>query len=270
MSIKSFILSTVLTIAIPAIACASQPYMPHTPDFMKEGTPTLDPPEWHAVSVTGKLRTDFLPVRPTVRIYMICDSLIRATVSVPLLGEMARMEATPNTVRLLNKSKRVYFEQDLTGVTSAFGNNVTLANLQDLLLGRPFKPGLRTLALETSELEYDTGRDAWLLRGIYPEAGVQTAQVIDTAGQLLYALCARFKSNMNASGAAPTHTATLAYVYSGSKTTLSLRLVTGHDREIEASYEYNAPDMSPRPIEPMNIDSRWRRAGSLKDFIKSF
>lgn len=236
---------------------------------MSEGTPTLAPPEWYAVSITGKLRTDFLPVRPTVRIYMVCDSLIRATVSVPLLGEMARMEATSNAVRLLNKSKRLYFEQDLTDVTNAFGNNITLANLQDLLLGRPFKPGLRTLALETSELEYDTGRDAWLLRGIYPEAGVQTAQVIDTDGQLLYALCARFKSDMT-SGAAPTHTATLAYSYSGRKTTLSLRLVTGHDREIDASYEYNAPDMSPRPIEPMTIDSRWRRADSLKDFIKSF
>lgn len=246
---------------------AVEPYMPYMPEFMTRN-PMLTPASWDKVSISGKLSTDLLPIRPTLKVYMECDSLLCAQISVPLFGEVARAEATTTTVRLYNKRKNVYYEKNLADVAKVIGENITLGNLQDLLLGRPFTPGQPEFECTSELLEYDTMRDSWWIKYNYPNYNVMTGMMIDTDGRLLHALCARFLNGMTPD-AMPDDTAAINFSYPGSKTRLECHLVI-KNKLTDATYEYGTPDWSPGPVKPLNLNSGWHKVETFREFIKSF
>ncbi len=268
MRIKIFAILLLMCISLNVCTYAAEPYTPYTPEFMsRDGK--LTPSSWQTVCISGKLSTDMLPVRPTMKIYMVRDSLLRAQLSVPILGEMARAEATPSTLRLYNKGGKVYFEKSLDEVSKAMGQNVSLGNIQDLLLGRPFTPGYPEFNCTVEDLEYDTSQDAWWLKYEYPEFNVSTALMLDTEGRILYALCARFLHDMTASDANPETSAVIGFSYPGRKTRIEFELTSGN-KLTQVTYEYGAPDWTPSPIRPLNINNGWRRVNTFREFVKSF
>jgi len=91
-------------------------------------------PEWHNVEFSGKLAADKLPLKPTIKIYMVRDSLIQLSARVPLMGEVARVTMTPRHLEIVNRYKKTYCEENADGMNDLYPSG--LSDLQSFLLAR--------------------------------------------------------------------------------------------------------------------------------------
>ena len=110
----------------------------------------LSYPEWQNVEFSGKVAADKLPIKPTVKIYMVRDSLIQLSARVPLMGEVARVTLTPHKVSLVNKYKKTYCEEDAAHLMELYPSG--LGDLQSLLLARAVVLGQGEIDGPVSEL----------------------------------------------------------------------------------------------------------------------
>lgn len=90
--------------------------------------------DWNSVELNGKLKADGLPVNPSVRVYMVRDSLIDVSIRAPFVGEVARIRIDDNNLLAYNKMKNVYWEGPMTDVLKQYPAGIS--DLQSLLLGR--------------------------------------------------------------------------------------------------------------------------------------
>lgn len=105
---------------------------------------------WERVSLNGKFKMEGLPLSPSMKIFMIRDSLIVISLRAPLMGEVGRAEITQDSVLMVNKMKKTYFKEP-TNYISAFYQG-SLSELQDLILRRPVLAGFGNLAEADAEL----------------------------------------------------------------------------------------------------------------------
>lgn len=96
-------------------------------------------PDWNVATLQGKFKMQGLPMSPTLKIFMQKDSLIVVSVRVLLMGEVVRIEFTPDSVLMINKMKKTYVKADLKTLNQYYPGNI--GDIQDLLLARFFLPG---------------------------------------------------------------------------------------------------------------------------------
>lgn len=101
---------------------------------------------WHSVEFNGKLRYDKLPVSPSVKMYMVRDSLLQISVRVPLMGEIGRLHLTKKEFTVVNKMKRVYSSEPAENLFEIYPE--LIAHIQSLFLGR-------VVLLDSGELSED-------------------------------------------------------------------------------------------------------------------
>lgn len=158
-----------LAAAVPATIHAQNPE-PLSKKERKEVVKSItsDYIAWHKAGWTGKLKSDMLPLSPTIKVYMERGSLILISVRAPLVGEVVRIEADKDQLLLVNKMKKCYTPLSLKGKEN------WLAMGQSLLLGRMVVVGSGELSASDSnhltiyDMGGDTSSDAGYL--IVPES----------------------------------------------------------------------------------------------------
>lgn len=104
--------------------------------------------DWEKCSLTGKLKMAGLPLTPSVRIFMIKDSLVRISLRAPFIGEAGRAEITGSTLTVANKMNKTWCEVSLDSIA---GNQPwNIVDFQNIILGRATLPGLGTLSPQTA------------------------------------------------------------------------------------------------------------------------
>lgn len=106
-----------------------------------EGLTELSTP-WESSSISGKFKMKGLPLSPSLKIYMQRDSLVIISLRAPFVGEVGRCEITPDSVLVVNKMKKTYCLEPIEEVRKFYPG--TIADIQELLLGRIVIPGMET------------------------------------------------------------------------------------------------------------------------------
>lgn len=118
---------------------------------------------WHSAEFSGKLRSDRLPLSPTVKMYMVRDSLLQISVRAPLIGEVGRLSVTRDEFLAVNKMKRVYCLEPAESLFDIWPT--LLSDLQCLFLARVAILGSGELDAD-NEAIVEIGEDGegnWLL-----------------------------------------------------------------------------------------------------------
>ena len=113
--------------------------------------------DWETVNIQGKLKMKGLPLSPGLKIFMTKDSLIDISVRAPFVGEAVRIEITSDSVTAVNKMNKTYIKESIGEYTRFYPG--ALSNIQDLLLGQFFIPGvdMDEVALEEVVEVFDEG-----------------------------------------------------------------------------------------------------------------
>lgn len=217
--------------------------------------------DWTEVSLSGKLKMAGLPVTPSVKIYMQRDSSIFISLRAPLVGEVGRAEITDSTVLVVNKMKKIYIEESLEKVMSFYPG--TIADLQNIFLGRIALPGLGLLSHDVEEnLDIYSEADTTYSLVVNEDMaipGVNYGYVINR-GYWPVALLVLPESN-------PDLTVTLTYDYfeNGYDMTFFYR---SEKKIIQADLEFDLPNWEPKPFDRISLNSKYRKV-ELTDFLKS-
>lgn len=217
--------------------------------------------DWHEVTLNGKLKMAGLPVSPSVRIIMQRDSSIFISVRAPFVGEVGRAEINDSSVLVVNKMKKVYMEESLEKVMSFYPG--TIADLQNIFLGRVALPGLGLLSHDVEEsLDIYSEPDTTYSLVVSEEAaipGVNYGYVFDS-GFWPVALLVLPDSN-------PDISVTLSYEYFEKGYDLSL-FYRSEKKNIQATLEFDTPEWSARSFDRISLNSKYRKV-ELTDFLKS-
>ena len=138
--------------------------------------------DWDVVTLEGKLKMKILPLSPSVKIFMQNNALISASLRAPFLGEVGRLEVTPEKLLIVNKMNKTYVEEDLRG-RGVIGDKILgIKEVQDLLLGRFFLPGIdiKTANLdEMVDIFYEEDQFNVIPKGIAEIDGVKYGFAVD-------------------------------------------------------------------------------------------
>lgn len=217
--------------------------------------------KWDNVAMSGKISMDKLPLSPTAKIYMQKDEEIIVSLRVPLLGEVGRVEIDNKNLKAFNKLKNVYIEEDFALLADRF--NLSVGNLQDILLARLFVVGKGTLTEKHKKMvekhEYDSEPNAWYIIPKEKQEAFNYGFKTDKSGKMLLLHVAANESDTQA---------TFNYTpkEEGYKIKVQLDL---NGKVAEATFDYSTVDWTPDKIEKLSVTNGWRKV-SVKDFLKSF
>ncbi len=105
---------------------------------------------WNNVEFSGKLRQEKLPLSPTVKMYMEKGSLIEISARAPLVGEVARLQLTQDSLLIVNKMKKTYCQESTEKLRKFYPD--FLDDLQSFLLARIVVFGHGELSAENASL----------------------------------------------------------------------------------------------------------------------
>ena len=116
------------------------------PAYAQESTDTLNSKpillgQWQTpqVNISGKLKMQGRPLSPSLKIFMLKDSLIDISVRAPFVGEAGRLVLTPDSVTLVNKMNKIYTKEGISDFLKYYPGGIS--DVQDLLLAHFFLPG---------------------------------------------------------------------------------------------------------------------------------
>ena len=87
---------------------------------------------------------------PNLKIYMEKDSLILISVRAPLIGEAGRLIVTPDSVTAINKINKTFTKEYIKNYMKYYPGG--LSDLQSLLLGHFFMPGIDLVTRDIADL----------------------------------------------------------------------------------------------------------------------
>lgn len=215
---------------------------------------------WSSMTLKGKVRLDGVPVPLNVKIYLEHARSLILSLSAPLLGEMGRVEMTADSVLFVNKRAKTWCREPLAPALGRFG--ASLADIQDLLLGRVFMLGYGTLSPQNaSQIEVSEGAsDTRILTPRLQHPDAQYGFTLYPDGQMMMA--AAFTPDEK-------YLATADYTHredGGTDMDLSLKAGT---KRLSLSISLEKPDMAPKSqLEPLSINPKWTRV-TLSRWIKS-
>lgn len=154
---KKRLILILLTLTAIFAARAQTGFDPVIDNIVRSYTP------WYSAEFSGKLKTEKLPVSPTVKIFMVRDSLLQISLRAPLVGEVGRLNLTPEKLTAVNKMNRTYVEEPAEKLLEVYPG--LIGDLQSLLLARVVILGKGELSNSHAEIvEVDEDREGgWLL-----------------------------------------------------------------------------------------------------------
>lgn len=214
---------------------------------------------WTSVSLKGKARTEGIPVSLGVKLYMEYGKSVILSLSAPLLGEVGRIEISPDSLLMVNKRGKCYSQSEISTYMGRFGASIT--DVQDLFLGRVFLLGAGTLNKGNASL-VDVSEGAGNTLIFTPRTQDPRAQYGFTLyedGRMLLAAASTTDEKYMA-------TAQYDHVDKGTDMELVLKL---NSKKLTMYLSFGQPDFSPTPISPISINGKWERL-SPKALFKSF
>lgn len=218
--------------------------------------------DWESVSFNGKLRTSMikLPVTPTVKIYAVKDQLFQLSLSAPFLGEVGRIEITPETIVAINKYNKTYVLESMENLTSMYPG--LLGDLQNLFLGRMVIIGQGSFGLNTLDLvTFDPIENGqWLM---------MPKEVEDSSLKYGYVLLpnGRTAALFGFLEGRPENV-TLTYGYNGGMQ-MSIDIDKGgKGKNISGTLDFSSVKWGGNRMSQINLD-RYRKV-SFKDFIRNY
>ena len=215
---------------------------------------------WESVTFNGKLRTSMvkLPVTPTVKIYAVRDKLFQLSLSAPFLGEVGRVEITPETLTAVNKYNKTYVRESMTNLMGIYPG--LLGNLQSLFLARMVILGQGEFNLENlDEVIFAPIEDGqWVLMPKDEESQLKYGYVVLPNGRTgaLFGFLENRPENV-----------TLAYGYNGGMQ-MNVEIDKGTGKNITGTLDFSSVKWGGNPMSAINLD-RYRKV-SLAQFVKNY
>lgn len=217
-------------------------------------------PDWQQLSMQGKLDFTGLPLRPSVKIYMKRAESVIMSARAPLLGEVARMEITPDSITLINKHSKTYCAYPIADYLREYPGGIS--DIQDILLGEMAFPGAGRLNPDLA------ARAQWIsIPGqgalVYPEESLQLPKsdygfVLDPADYRLQTFALGIPS-------AEAFLQT-GYLFGPEGWTLQLNL-TLRDRPMQGELQLSYPDYEPTPLQTSDAGARYRKV-DIRQLLK--
>lgn len=214
---------------------------------------------WHSVEFNGKLKYDILPVSPTLKIFMVSDSLLQISARVPLLGEVGRVSLSKTEITLVNKLKRNYCQEPAQNLLELYPE--LLSDLQGLLLARIVILGAGQLSSNNPEnisVEND-GEGGWMLIPPTSNDGLVSLNYGYLVGPSYRTMA--FLANIPEKGS-------LQILYSYANRGMKMNI--GLDRvksQTDIELDFNSVKWGGTEMAPLKLNN-YNRVG-IKDFIKS-
>lgn len=217
--------------------------------------------DWNKVTLSGKLHLDRLPISPSVKIYMEKGKRIIISLRAPLLGEVGTVDIQGNTFTMVNKMKRTYVQEDISGLVADLP--VTLSDLQNIFLGRIFLPDEGTLSMKNykkAQFYVTEETDGWM---VLPEH--QPVEYDVSCGYTTYGdgrTRGIFVSTLDG-----LNQAAAGYEYDGGETEIYLD-VKYKSTNRDFTFTIQKTDWNGKPIAPAEITPKYKKL-SLKEFFRS-
>jgi len=210
-------------------------------------------PQWTETEMSGKLKMEGLPlgINPSLKAYMLKDSLIIISVRAPLMGEVARVEIDSNRALLVNKYNNRYTIVEMSRVSSLSGLNV--GNIQDLLMGRIFYAGADT---STPDMFDTVQKDN--MTAILPRKQAKSYSygfVMDGLNRLI---CSMFCMNSDV--------LQMDYSYPSDDAYTALLQLTSGKNKYEATLMIEKINYKPKKIEPIKLSSKYKEVSPRQLF----
>ena len=224
---------------------------------------------WETAELSGKLRMKKLPISPTIKIFMKKDEEISISVRASLLGEVGRIEVIGDSVTAVNKMKRAYCSESISGIRYDYPD--IIGDVQSLLLARivalkagELNPGNSDF-FDFEEIVDENSNSKWSLtfpRGHSEEDEFFYSYKVNSLGLIDQLLLAASTSD---------HELSLSLDYSYPGRGFDLNIVFNQDlkQKFDASVEFGDTQWGVKSPAPLNLNSRYTRVG-IKQFLKSF
>lgn len=214
---------------------------------------------WQNVSVKGKAKLKGLPIALNLKIYMERGAAVRISLSAPLIGEVGRMELTPDSMLLVNKRSKTYCKQETASYLARLGASIT--DVQDMLIGRVFLLGSGTLSEGNApQVEVSAGaEDTWVLTPKVQPEQARYEFVLLSDGKMQAATAATLDER---------YMAKAIYTYGKEGFDMDLTIKTG-SKAVDMTLEMDEPDFEPIALEPIRINPKWTQM-SISKWLKSF
>lgn len=218
---------------------------------------------WERVELNGKLKSSYLPLSPSVKVYMENGTRLDLSVRAPFLGEVGRIQATTDTIVAVNKMKKVYWSASMNELSRKYPGGIEL--LQSLLLGRMVIFGQGVLGEDMGGMVsiYPDGEEGWLImpRQEHQVSGARYGYVAGALGETL-ALIVERENNEDY----------LQVDYDWKKNgkyDLMAELAIG-SKLIDATLQFDTPKWDAMPMSPIAVDRKYRRVEIKEFFGKMF
>lgn len=106
--------------------------------------------DWKSVEFNGSLQYPGLPLKPSVKIYMVKDSLVQISARAPFVGEVMKGEISCSGITVINKLKKTYCKESADNLFKIYPG--ILSDFQSLLLGRVVLFGTGELSAENASM----------------------------------------------------------------------------------------------------------------------
>lgn len=211
---------------------------------------------WQSVEFNGKIKYDKLPVNPTVKMYMECDSLIQISVRAPLVGEVGRLELTRGNITVVNRMKRTFFSESTDNLMDMYPG--IISDIQSIFLARVTVLGSGQLGYDnydTVSVEEDREGN-WM---VIP----QSRGIAD----LRYGYIVGPNSRTKALEIILKKYFELEVLYSYAGRGLQMQINAKTKKDFHAELDFSSVKWGGTRMSPVKVDNYTRM--SLKDFIKS-
>lgn len=214
---------------------------------------------WEELSMQGKLSFDGLPIRPSVKFYMRRGEAIILSARAPLLGEVARIELSPESLVIINKYTKKYCTFDMSSYTARYPSMV--ADFQDILLGEIVFPGFGRMTSDLADKSFWSYESDGIF--ILPDKQLQWQNMgygfmVDIPSFKLRDIILFFLST--------DLELDFSYLFGIEGWTLGL-VGTLHGRDLNGSLQLSYPDYFPVPVEFTDVDERYTPS-DLKGVLK--
>lgn len=142
-----FILAAIMICLFNATDGMSQTRMSEEEIVHKTEQITSDYTAWQSVELRGKIAMSGLPLKPSVRIFMLNSARIMISVAAPFIGEAARIELTRDSLLVVDKLHGIYGRESIGELFPQ--SPYILSTIQNVILGRVGCLRSGELSLET-------------------------------------------------------------------------------------------------------------------------
>ncbi len=225
---------------------------------------------WGSAELTAKLHAGGLPVTPTLKIYMKKGTDIDISVRAPFVGEVGRISLSGDSLLAVNKMKRVYALESISGIKYDYPDFTDY--IQSFLLGRVVVLNAGELAqrnadfIDFTEVMSDSlATDVKIWNLTFPKG--RTA-----ADEFGYEYRVNSKAQIE-SLAIDVEQHDLAlnmdYAYPGEKRILEVSLTKNLEKKFNISLEFDQVKWGAKAPAPLNLSDKYRQV-DIKQFLKSF